>query len=88
MKVRSDLSIALAVVSSRITATLLAHTDFKLPLNLIHSEIPVCSISEQSNMGQVLWDYKHYLGWEHHVAQGCSEALIITFKDIRWGVIK
>ena len=62
-KVRSDRGIALAVASSGIAATLLeggktAHATFKLPLNHIHAEIPLCNISMQSNMAQVLRDCK------------------------------
>lgn len=73
-KVRSVRGIALAAASSGIAATLLeggktAHSAFKLPLNLIHVETPLCNISKQSNMAQVLRDCKTYcLGREHHGA--------------------
>ncbi|KMQ89300.1 atp-dependent dna helicase pif7-like protein [Lasius niger] len=54
-KIRSDHGIALAVASSGIAATLLnggktAYAAFKLPLNLIYAETPLCNISKQSNM--------------------------------------
>jgi len=88
-KVRSDRGIALAVASSGIAATLLeggktAHAAFKLPLNLIHAETPLCNISKQSNMAQVLRDCKLIVWDESTMAhKGGFEALSITLKDIR-----
>lgn len=88
-KVRSDRGIALAVASSGIAATLLeggktAHAAFKLPLNLIHAETPLCNISKQSNMAQVLRDCKLIVWDESTMAhKGGFEALNITLKDIR-----
>jgi hypothetical protein len=58
-QVRKNGTIALAVASSGIAATLLnggktAHSTFKLPLNLIHMETPICNLTKQSSMAQVL----------------------------------
>lgn len=58
-KVRSNRDIALAVPSSGIAATLLeggktALSAFKLPLDLIQTETPLCNIPKQSNMAEVL----------------------------------
>lgn len=88
-KVRSNRSIALAVASSGIAATLLeggktAHAAFKLPLNLIHVETPLCNISKQSNAAQVLRDCKLIVWDESTMAhKGGFEALNRTLKDIR-----
>lgn len=88
-KVRSDCGIALAVASSGIAATLLeggktAHATFKLPFNLIHNEAPMCSISKQSDMAQVLRDCKLIVWDESTMAhKGAFEALSRTLKDIR-----
>ncbi|XP_023231260.1 uncharacterized protein LOC111631274 [Centruroides sculpturatus] len=62
-RMRKDCQRALAVASSGIAATLLeggrtAHSAFKLPLNLMQVETPICNISKQSNMAQVLKDCK------------------------------
>ncbi|XP_063903766.1 uncharacterized protein LOC135123203 [Zophobas morio] len=62
-RVRKNGGIALAVASSGIAATLLdggktAHSAFKLPLNLMRVETPLCNISKQSNMAQVLKETK------------------------------
>ena len=51
--------ITLTVASSGITATLLpggqtAHTSFKLPLNHSTTDKPVCNISKNSGMTEVL----------------------------------
>ena len=88
-KVRSNHGIALAVASSGIAATLLeggktAHAAFKLPLNLIRAESPLCNISKQSNMAQVLRDCKLIVWDESTMAhKGGFEALNRTLKDIR-----
>ncbi|XP_071565387.1 uncharacterized protein [Temnothorax nylanderi] len=88
-KVRSERGIALAVASSGIAATLLeggktAHAAFKLPLNLNHAETPLCNISKQSNMAQVLQDCKLIVWDESTMAhKGGFEALSTTLKDIR-----
>lgn len=83
-KVRSDGGIALAVASSGIAATLLkggktAHTAFKLPLNLIHTETVLCNISKQSNMAKVPRDCKLIVWDESTMAhKGGFEALSRT----------
>ncbi|XP_071582556.1 ATP-dependent DNA helicase pif1-like [Temnothorax nylanderi] len=88
-RVRSDRGIALAVASSGIAATLLeggrtAHAAFKLPLNLIQTEKPLCNISKQSNMAKVLRDCKLIVWDESTMAhKGGFEALSTTLKDIR-----
>ncbi|KAM4034540.1 ATP-dependent DNA helicase PIF1-like [Anomaloglossus baeobatrachus] len=58
-KFRQQNKIALAVASSGITATLLkggrtAHSTFKLPLNLSHSDSPVCNIAKGSGLAKLL----------------------------------
>ncbi|XP_024892751.1 uncharacterized protein LOC112467995 [Temnothorax curvispinosus] len=88
-KVRSECGIALAVASSGIAATLLeggktAHAAFKLPLNLNYVETPLCNISKQSNMAQVLRDCKLIVWDESTMAhKGGFEALSTTLKDIK-----
>ncbi|XP_077282750.1 uncharacterized protein LOC143908816 [Temnothorax americanus] len=88
-RVRRERGIALAVASSGIAATLLeggrtAHAAFKLPLNLIQTEIPLCNISKQSNMAKVLRDCKLIVWDESTMAhKGGFEALSTTLKDIR-----
>ncbi|CAK1589438.1 unnamed protein product [Parnassius mnemosyne] len=88
-KVRSNRGITLAVASSGIAATLLeegktVHAAFKLPLNLIHVETPLCNISKQSSAAQVLRDCKLIVLDESTMAhKGGFEALNSTLKDIR-----
>ena len=88
-KIRSNHGIALAVASSGIAATLLdggrtAHSAFNLPLNLIHSETPLCNIAKQSNKAQVLRDCSLIVWDESTMAhKGGFEALNRTLKDIR-----
>ncbi|CAM1299818.1 Uncharacterised protein r2_g976 [Pycnogonum litorale] len=58
-KIRAKGEIALAVASSGIAATLLAggrtaHSTFKLPLDMLRHEAPVCNISKGTAMAQVL----------------------------------
>ena len=58
-KVRAEGSIAIACASSGIAATLLAggrtaHSTFKIPLNLMSSESPVCTISRNSKEAELL----------------------------------
>ncbi|GFY20158.1 ATP-dependent DNA helicase [Trichonephila clavipes] len=58
-KIRKDRNVALAVASSGIAATLLsggrvAHSVFKLPLNLASEETPTCNISKNSAHGALL----------------------------------
>lgn len=74
---------------SVITATLLeggktAHSAFKLPLNLKGVETPMCNISEQNNIAQVLKDCKLIVWDECLIAhKGGFEALNRILKDIR-----
>ncbi|KAM4015418.1 ATP-dependent DNA helicase pif1-like [Anomaloglossus baeobatrachus] len=56
---RQQNKIALAVASSGIAATLLkggrtAHSTFKLPLNLSHSDSPMCNIAKGSGLAKLL----------------------------------
>ncbi|KAK4328217.1 hypothetical protein Pmani_001337 [Petrolisthes manimaculis] len=67
-KVRQKKSIALAVASSGIAATLLdggrtAHSAFKLPLDLSRQEYPSCNISKASAKAKVLQRCKLFI-WE------------------------
>lgn len=60
-KVRYGKKIALAVASSGIAATLrdggrTAHSTFKLPLNLIHIDDPICNIRKGSDSVKVIQD--------------------------------
>ena len=76
--IRGERNIAVAVASSGIAATLIdggrtAHSAFKLPLNLNHSESALCNISKQSDMAQVLREAKvigQSVGSVHHGPQG------------------
>ena len=75
-RVRKNGGIALAVASSGIAATLLdggktAHSAFKLPLNLMRVETPLCNISKQSNMAQVLKETK-LIVWDECTMVGHS----------------
>ncbi|XP_065356368.1 uncharacterized protein LOC135950766 [Calliphora vicina] len=88
-KVRSHGNIALAVASSGIAATLLeggktAHATFKIPLELNHIDMPLCKISKQSNLAQVLRDCKLIVWDESTMAhKGGFEALNRTLQDIK-----
>ncbi|XP_073538443.1 uncharacterized protein [Phyllobates terribilis] len=58
-KFRHQKKIALAVAFSEIAATLLkggrtAHSTFKLPLNLSHSDSPMCNIAKGSGLAKLL----------------------------------
>ena len=58
-KVRQRNEIALAVASSGIAATLLqggrtAHASFKLPLNMNTTETPICNITKNTGIAEVL----------------------------------
>jgi ATP-dependent DNA helicase PIF1 len=87
--VRKDKNIAIAVASSGIAATLLeggktAHSAFKLPLNLNHSETPLCNISKQSDIAEVLKMCKLIIWDECTMAhKRAIEALDRTLQDIR-----
>ncbi|XP_029442955.1 uncharacterized protein LOC115083287 [Rhinatrema bivittatum] len=88
-RVRRDSNIAIAVVSSGIAVTLLeggqmAHSAFKLPLNLNNTETLLCNISKQSNMAQVLRQCKLIVWDECTMAHRVGiEALYRTLPDIR-----
>lgn len=67
-KVRSNRRIALTVASSGIAATLLeggrtAHSAFKIPLDLINKETPMCNIPKQSHIAKVLRNCK-FIVWD------------------------
>ena len=87
--VRMNKNIAISVASSGIAATLLdggktAHSAFKLPLNLNHSETPLCNISKQSDTAYVLRQCKLIVWDEVTMAhKGGIEALNRTLQDIR-----
>ncbi|XP_008482471.2 uncharacterized protein LOC103519163 [Diaphorina citri] len=87
--VRKDKKIAISVASSGIAATLLdggktAHSAFKLPLNLNHSETPLCNISKQSDTAKVLQKCQLIVWDECTMAhKGGIEALDRTLQDIR-----
>ncbi|XP_074114110.1 ATP-dependent DNA helicase pif1-like [Cotesia typhae] len=88
-KIRSRKNIAVAVASSGIAATLIdggktAHSAFKLPLNLNHSDDPICNISKQSDMAHVLRETKIIVWDECTMAHKKGvEALNQTLQDIR-----
>ncbi|GFX95421.1 ATP-dependent DNA helicase [Trichonephila clavipes] len=88
-KIRCERSIAIAVASSGIAATLIhggktAHSAFKLPLNLHHSESVNCNISKQSDMAHVLREAKLIICDECTMAhKKVIEALNRTLQDIR-----
>ncbi|GFV04814.1 ATP-dependent DNA helicase [Trichonephila clavipes] len=88
-KIRCERSIAIAVASSGIAATLIdegktAHSAFKLPLNLHHSEFVNCNISKQSDMAHVLREAILIIWDECTMAHKKGiEALNRTLQDIR-----
>ena len=58
-KVRLEGKIALATASSGIAATLLSggrtvHSSFRVPLNLVVNEMPICSISKSGNEAELM----------------------------------
>ena len=86
---RLQTCIALAVASSGIAATLLtggktAHSVFKLPLNLVRTESPVCSISKGSAMAKVL-QKADLIVWDECTMshRRALETVDRTLKDIR-----
>uniref|UniRef100_A0A0L8G197 ATP-dependent DNA helicase n=1 Tax=Octopus bimaculoides TaxID=37653 RepID=A0A0L8G197_OCTBM len=73
--------IALATVTSGIAATLLpggltAHSTFNLPLDLSNKEDPVCNISKNSGMGELI-QRCHLIVWDE-----CTMAHKITFEAV------
>ncbi|XP_053595501.1 uncharacterized protein LOC128667822 [Microplitis demolitor] len=88
-KMRSRKSIAIAVASSGIAATLIdggktAHSTFKLPLEMNHSDNILCNISKQSYIAHVIREAKLIVWDECTMAhKNAIEALNRTLKDIR-----
>ncbi|XP_069965797.1 uncharacterized protein [Bactrocera oleae] len=88
-KIRSEKKIAIAVASSGIAATLLpggktAHSMFKIPIEVIHMENPVCGISKNSYKAKVLQDCVFVVWDECTMANKVSiEAVNRTMKDLR-----
>ncbi|KIH54434.1 hypothetical protein ANCDUO_15421 [Ancylostoma duodenale] len=88
-EVRREDGIALAIASSGIASTLLdggrtAHSALKLPLDLAHSENPVCNIGKNSGKAQVLRMCKVIVWDECTMAhKRALEALDRTLQDIR-----
>ncbi|GFU82916.1 ATP-dependent DNA helicase [Trichonephila clavipes] len=88
-KIRCERSIAIAVASSGTAAALIdggkaAHSAFKLPLNLHHSESVNCNISKQSDMANALREAKLIIWDECTMAHKKGiEALNMTLQDIR-----
>ncbi|GFT78905.1 ATP-dependent DNA helicase [Nephila pilipes] len=87
-KVRSGKNIAIAVASSGIAATLIdggktAHSAFKLPFNLNHSDNAICNISKQSDMAYILRETKFIVWDECTMAHKKGvEPLTRTLQDI------
>ncbi|XP_053598600.1 uncharacterized protein LOC128668828 [Microplitis demolitor] len=85
----SEKSIAIAVASSGIAATLIdggkkSHSTFKLPLEMNHSDNILCNISKQSYMAHVIREAKLIVWDECTMAhKNVIEALNRTLKDIR-----
>jgi hypothetical protein len=89
-KVRSEGYKALATASSGIAATLMhggrtVHSTFKLPFNLTRDESPVCRLSADSSMAEVLRQCKCIV-WDE-----CTMAHKRRFKTVgrtiaQWGV--
>ena len=88
-KVKQQKKIAVAVASSGIAATLLtggrtAHSAFKLPLNLAHTETPTCNIAKGTGMATILKQYQLIVWDECTMANKLAlEALDRTLRDIR-----
>lgn len=88
-KVRQERKIALAVASSGIAATLLkggrtAHSTFKLPLDLVTNENPVCNVSKTSALAKVLQKAR-LIVWDECTMshRRAFEALDKTLRDLR-----
>ncbi|XP_014786386.1 ATP-dependent DNA helicase pif1 [Octopus bimaculoides] len=88
-KVRQKKKIALAVASSGIAATLLtggrtAHSTFKLPLNLIQNESPLCNITKNTALA-ILLTYAKLIVWDEATMshKAAFEALDRTLQDFR-----
>lgn len=88
--VRQKAKIAVAVASSGIAATLLeggrtAHSTFKLPLDIIRSDVPpTCNIARGSGMAKLLKQCKLIVWDECTMAhKQAMEALDRTLRDLR-----
>ena len=88
-KIRQQSKIAIAVASSGIASTLLhggrtAHSTFKLPLNLAHSESAVCNISKGTGQAKVLQECQ-VIVWDECTMshKHALEALDRTLQDLR-----
>ncbi|CAF3387997.1 unnamed protein product [Rotaria sp. Silwood1] len=88
-KIRQQKKIAIAMASSGIAATLLhggrtAHSTLKLPLNLTHSENPLCNISKGTGQAKVLQECELIVWDECTMAhKNALEALDRTLQDLR-----
>jgi len=88
-KVRHSGKIALAVASSGIAATLLeggrtAHSTFKLPINLIYTDDPVCNIKKGTTNAKLLKECALIVWDECTMSPKAGfEALDRTLRDIR-----
>ncbi|XP_043474431.1 uncharacterized protein LOC122506366 [Leptopilina heterotoma] len=88
-KIRSERKIALAVASSGIAATLLpggrtAHSMFKIPINIEQSDTPVCFLSKNSPMSDVIRNCSFIVWDECTMAHKKNiEALNRSLQDIR-----
>lgn len=88
-KVRHSQKIALAVASSGIAATLLdggrtAHSTFKLPLNLLHIDDPICNIKRGTDAAKVLQECALIVWDECTMSPKAGfEALDRTLRDLR-----
>lgn len=88
-RIRLDSKIILAAASSGIAATLLtggrtAHSCFKLPIDLITKEQPVCEISRGTSRARLLQECKAIIWDECTMShKKALEALDRTLRDIR-----
>ncbi|XP_075707181.1 LOW QUALITY PROTEIN: uncharacterized protein LOC142741727 [Rhinoderma darwinii] len=88
-KIRQQSTIALAVASSGIAATLIdggrtAHSAFKLPLNLTRDVSPVCNISKGTGVVNVLQECLMIVWDKYTMAHKLAlEALDRTLQDLR-----
>ena len=88
-KIRQQSKIAIAMASSGIATTLLhggrtAHSTLKLPLNLTHSENPLCNISKGTGQAKVLQECE-LIVWDECTMshKQALEALDRTLQDLR-----
>ncbi|GBN69910.1 hypothetical protein AVEN_50325-1 [Araneus ventricosus] len=88
-KIRGEKNIALAVATSGIATVLMtggrtAHSMLKIPIDLIHNEIPVCNIKKGSTKAHVLQEAK-VLFWDEisMIHKHGLEAVNRTLQDLR-----